>query len=329
MTTTKKRAESLQYQDRDIALLRGLFECRVMTKDHTAELFFDGKGEAAKKRLQKLKAAKLIGERPRRAFEPSILLLTREGLALLQKQGVLKEYPSFDLPALDRRARVSDLTIRHELEVMDVKVAFHAAIKSAASFTIAELSTWPQLNEFEAYRPGLNGVKVLVKPDGFIRIHETEADGTKFERTFFLEVDRSTEAQDVLIARAGCYFDYYKSGGFAVRNRAPRDDYKQFPFRVLMVFKTAERRNNTAERLLQTNLPMFKQVCLSTLDEVTRDPLGAIWTNPADYRDAVRGTPFDSEQKREKWGYKRQTERELLVEQKVKKFRILAHGAEV
>jgi hypothetical protein len=327
MATSKIRADTLQYQERDLKLLRGLFECRVMTKDHATALYFEGKGEAAKKRLQKLKAAGLIGERPRRAFEPSILFLTRDGLVLLQKQGVLKDYPAFDLPALDRRARVSDLTIRHELEVMDVKTAFHAAIKSAVNFAIAEFSTWPLLNEFKAYRPGHSGAEVLVKPDGFIRIHETEADGGKFERTFFLEVDRSTEAQDVLIARAGCYYDYYKSGGFAVRNRAPRDDYKQFPFRVLMVFKTAERRNNTAERLLQANLPIFKQVCLSTLAEVTRDPFGKIWTNPADYREAVKGTPFAAEQPREQWGYKRQTERESLVEQKVKKFRILADGA--
>ena len=323
MATTKIRVESLQYQERDLALLRGLFECRVMTKDHAAALYFEGKGEAAKKRLQKLKSAGLISERPRRAFEPSILFLPRAGLVLLQKRGVLNDYPAFDLPVLDRRARVSDLTIRHELEVMDVKTAFHAGIKSAKNFAVAEFSTWPLLNEFKAYRPGHNSVGVLVKPDGFIRIHETEADGGKFERTFFLEVDRSTETQDVLIARAGCYYDYYKSGGFAVRNRASRDDYKQFPFRVLIVFKTAERRNNTAERLLQTNLPIFKQVCLSTLEEVTRDPFGKIWTNPADYRESTKGTPFDSERPSPLHGYRHQPEREALVESKIKKFGLL------
>jgi hypothetical protein len=76
----RSKKDSISLQDRDIALLRGLFECRVMTKDHVTALYFEGKGEAAKKRLQKLKAAKLISERPRRAFEPSILFLTRDGL---------------------------------------------------------------------------------------------------------------------------------------------------------------------------------------------------------------------------------------------------------
>jgi protein involved in plasmid replication-relaxation len=322
-----KFSDALQLQDRDVALLRALFECRVMTNDHAAALFFDGKDQAAKKRLQKLKTAGHISERPRRAFEPSVLFLTRKSLTILQEKGVLAEYPSFDLPVLERRARVSNQTIRHELEVMDVKTAFHSAIKSFANFAIAEFSTWPLLNEFNAYRPGGKGAEVTVKPDGFIRIHETEADGGKFERTFFLEVDRSTEMQEVLTARAGRYFDYYKRGGFAVRNGAARSDFKDFPFRVLMVFKTAERRNNTAERLLQNNPPILTQVCLSTFEEVTKNPFGAIWFCPADYRDAVKGTPFEVEPHRGQQEYQRQTARELFVEKKVRKLKILADDA--
>lgn len=48
-------------QDRDLSLLRGLFESRIMTAEHVAALFFIGSREAAKKRLQKIKAASLIG----------------------------------------------------------------------------------------------------------------------------------------------------------------------------------------------------------------------------------------------------------------------------
>jgi hypothetical protein len=266
MNESKRRSDSLQFQDRDFALLRGLFECRVMTNDHAAALYFEGKNEATKKRLQKLKVAGLITERPRRAFDPSILFLTRKGLLLLQGKGVLTQYPSLDLPALDRRARVSDLTIRHELEVMDVKAAFHLAIKTAGSFTIAEFSTWPLLNEFTAYRPGGSGVEVTVKPDGFIRIHETDSVGHKFERAFFLELDRSTELQDKLVAKAGCYRNYYRRGGFAVRNGATRDQFEKFPFRVLMVLQNAERRNNTALHLLQNIPPILTMVYLSTFE---------------------------------------------------------------
>jgi hypothetical protein len=222
---------------------------------------------------------------------------------------------------------VSDLTIRHELEIMDVKAAFHAALAKSEKFAIEQFSTWPLLNEFTAYRPGGSGIEIIVKPDSFIRIHETDAAGDKFERAFFLEVDRSSEVQETLVAKAGCYLDFYRRGGFAVRNGATRDDFKKFPFRVLMVFKNAERRNNTALRLLQNTPPILTMVYLSTLEEVTHDPTGAIWIRPLDYRAATEGTPFAPEKQPKTWGYQRQTAREHFVEQKVQKQRILADDA--
>jgi hypothetical protein len=179
------------------------------------------------------------------------------------------------------------------------------------------------LNEFTAYRPGYDGSEITVKPDGFIRIQETDASGVRFEHSFFLEVDRSNETQDKLVAKAVCYLDYYRRGGFAARNGANRDDFKKFPFRVLMVFKNAERRNNTAERLLQNTPPILRLAYLSTFEEVTRDPTGAIWIRPLDYREATNGTPFAPEKQPKKWGYQRQTAREHFVEQKVRKQRIL------
>jgi hypothetical protein len=325
MASPKTVVSTLVVQDRDCIFLRGLFESRIMTAEHITMLYFDGRNEAAKKRLQKLKAAGFIAERKRHAFEPAILFLTRKAFAVLRERGVLAEYPQLDSSALEKRSRVSELTVRHELEIMDVKAAFHVALAADKKFSIAEFSTWPLLYQFDAFRSGHGGAEVLVKPDGFIRIHENESDGSLSEHTFFLEVDRSTETQDTLIARAGCYGDYYKSGGFAVRNGGTRADFKEYPFRVLMVFKSAERRNNTAERLLQHNPPIFSQVCLSTFEEVTANPQGEIWIRPMDYRHATAETPFAPGRMRETWGYRRQTEREMVVEKRIKKWRIL-HG---
>jgi hypothetical protein len=322
--TKKILPNTLQLQDRDLAVLRDLFESRVMTAEHIAALFFNGSREAAKKRLQKLKAAGLIGERKRKAYEPAVLSLTPKSFAVLHEQGILAEYPQLDSLALDKRTRVSDLTIDHELEVMDVKTAFHSVIKKTEQFTIAEFSTWPLLHQFEAFRSGYGRAEVLVKPDGFIRIHEKEPDGGVSEYSFFLELDRSSQTQDTLATRAGAYVDFYKSGGFAQRNGADRSAFKEYPFRVLFIFKNPERRNNMAERLLQNTPPIFTQVMLTTFDEVVANPLGAIWTCPRDYREATKGTPFDTEKVREKrLGYKRQTERESLVESKIKKISIL------
>lgn len=315
---------SLVLQDRDIAFLRGLFEARVMTAEHVAALYFDGRGEYTKKRLQKLKTAGLVAVRPRKPFEPAVLFLTRAGLVPLHERGVLQEYPEFDLPALERRARVSDLTLRHELEVMDVKVAFHASLKQTPALTVAEFNTWPLLNQFLAVRSRFEGADVMVRPDGFIRIRENEADGGVSEHSFFLEVDRSTETQETLVFRAECYLNYYKSGGFADKNGGARSAFKEYPFRVLFVFKSAERRNNTAERLLLNSPPIFTQVCLSTIDEVTREPLGAVWIQPKDYRSAVVDTPFDIEGPRYRPADRRQPMRDAFIEKNVPKFRLLS-----
>jgi Replication-relaxation len=311
----------MHLQTRDFALLRGLFESRVMTAAHIVALYFDGKKEAAKKRLQKLKAAGLIGERKRRVNEPSVLSLTRKGHALLEEQELLSAFPKLSASVFEKRASVSELTLRHELEVMDVKTAFHSALRGSLKFTIAEFSTWPRLHEFKASPPGPGSNDVLVKPDGFIRIEEKEKDGGLSEHTFFLEVDRSSETQETLVRRASCYLDYYKSGGFAVRNGAPRSDYKEFPFRVLIVLKNAERRNNTSERLAEISPPILTLAYLSTFPEVLADPVGAVWIRPVDYREAVKDSPF--KRSMGSHAYRRQSEREALVERTITKTTLL------
>jgi len=93
MATSK--SDVLRFQPRDLALLRGLFESRIMTAEHIAALFFNGSREAAKKRLQKLKAAGFIGERKRKAYEPAVLSLTPRAFAVLHEQGILAEYHNF------------------------------------------------------------------------------------------------------------------------------------------------------------------------------------------------------------------------------------------
>lgn len=322
MATAEKRSITLDLQPRDIALLRELFECRVMSAEHIATLLFDSKREYTKKRLQKLKAEGFIRERRRQVSEPAILFLTRKAFGLLQSQGELATYPQFPITTLEKRANVSSKTLQHELEVMDVKAAIHAGISNQSKFSVAQFTTWPQLCEFTATHP-TTGANILVKPDGFLRIHEKE-EGTKgYYREFFLELDRSTEKQDILLERARCYVDFYRSGGYAVRNGAGRSEFQQFPFRVLMVFKTAERRNNTAERLLSSHPPILTQICLTTFAEVTANPLGPIWIELKDYRNVTDGTHFDTSKLKPTFVYRRQPEREALVEAKIRKFSLL------
>jgi hypothetical protein len=270
-------------QPRDLELLRLLLHTRILTLKHVAALVFDGSKEAAKKRVQKLKAAGLVLERRRKAYESGILFLPKRGFECLSKHGALPEECA-DIASFSKRVAISELTLRHELEVLDVKVAFHEATKNRDDLSLAEFSTWPRLYEFSVRDDDApySGVKT-VKPDGYIRIHEKDAEGTAWEHLFFLEIDRSTEKLETLVQKAICYNRFYREGGMAARFGKTAEEFKDFPFRVLIVCKSKERRDNIAMMLLHAEPRILTQVCLSTLKEVCDDPLGQVWRHPADY----------------------------------------------
>jgi hypothetical protein len=309
----------IELQERDAEILRGLFDSRLMTLAHAAALHFDGRQEAAKKRIQKLKAAGLIGERKRKVYEPSVLFLTREGFSLLTDRGLLSDAPQMTWSSLQKRLQVSDLTLRHELEVMDAKASLATALRHTTAFQRLEFSTWPVLFQFAA--SPTPGVEFIVKPDGFVRIEEHD-DDERFEHTFFIEVDRSTETLDTLVQKALGYLDYYQRGGLAVRAGRPRSEYKEFPFRVLMIFKSEERRNNTAERLLAAHRPIFTQVWMTTMKEFLAEPLAAIWTRPTDVRSAITSAGLTTDPYAERDVYRRQSERDRLIAKHLTKLRI-------
>ena len=285
------RNHGVELQERDLDILVSLFECRVMNLAHITSLFFAGKTEAAKKRVQKLKAGGFLRERKRRIGDPSVLHIGTKAFAALRESGKLDRFPATNMSAFEKRGQVSDLTLRHELEVMEVRMAFVRAVRETQHLSILEFTTWPALCQFTAryISPTLGRREALIKPDGFIRIHEKTSEGT-FEHIFFLEVDRSTESQEVIAQKAVCYLDFYQSGGMALRLGANPEEFRQFPFRVLMVFKSEERRNNAAQRLWKNNPPILTQVWLSTHSEVFRNPLGQIWIRPSDHMASLRGT---------------------------------------
>jgi protein involved in plasmid replication-relaxation len=204
--------------------------------------------------------------------------------------------------------------LRHELDVLEVKTSLSSALSVLPRYELVEFSTWPLIYQFQAAQPPRPGTyqsaKVLIRPDGFIRIYE-HANEDDYEHFLYLEVDRSTEPRETLALRTYGYQDYYRRGGLAVRYGGSPEDYKDFPFRVLMVVPNDERRNNMAERLLQNTPPILTMVWLMTFAEITADPLGAIWMRPVDYREITKGTSYDPSRART-GAYRRQPEREAL-----------------
>lgn len=281
---------SIILQPRDVLTLRGLFDSRAMALSHISRLYFEGRDEAAKKRLQKLKAAGFVSERTRRANDPGILYLTRKGFEALSKAGELAQFSSLSWKSVEKRMQVSDLTLRHELEIQDVKASLTLAVNALPGFAVAEFSTWPALYEFTVTLPA-NGTtfarpEVLLKPDGFIRVMERDGEGRQFRRLFFLEVDRSTESLDRITTKALAYREYYRAGGLALKFGAPKEAANEYPFRVLMVFKSDARRDNVMANLLKVKPPILKQCWLTTFKEITEEPLGKIWLRPLDTRNA-------------------------------------------
>lgn len=313
-------------QPRDVEILTTLFECRVMTAKHIADIHFDGSRAAVKQRVRKLKAAGFLHERPRMVTEPATLFLTKKAYALLNERGIIAKYPKLNTITYQKRTQVSERTLRHELEVMDVKAAFHSTLVESDVFSVEEFTTWPMLNQFVVSIDGQTGTDCIVMPDGYIRLRERGPNGIVFFRDFFLEVDRSFEGHGILTKKGECYREYYKSGGFAARQGAPRSDVEKYPFRVLMVFQNAERRNNIAERLLQLVRPILHLTYLSTAEEIQNNALGEIWVRPGDYRLATDGTRFDPRLRPKHVYYKKDIERDQFIDANVKKFSILTQN---
>ncbi len=317
---------TIQLQPRDIELLIGLFESRLMTLKHAAAIHFRGNVEAAKKRIQKLKNAGFIAERPRRAYDPSILFLTHKSFVALTEGGYLDDYPSLVWNNLEKRARVSDLTLRHELNVMDFKAAMFTSIAGINGCKVDEFCTWPLLYEFSAAPD--DGVRPMtVRPDGFARMLQSDGVGRHSEIIFYLEIDRSTEVLDTLVTRAQCYRDHYRRGGLAARFGRPREEFERVPFRVLVVLRNTERRNNLTERLLLLRNPILSQVWLTTADEAKKDPLGLIWVTPREYR-ATTATTLYTPRYSDQDVYRRNVDREAFVESAIQKQKLLGEITE-
>jgi len=303
-------------QPRDYEFLRGLFECRMMTLAHAAGLYFGGRYDAASKRVQALKAAGYVGDRRKRVGEPSLLYLTKQAFLHLKARSGVLDYPALRVEQFTRRSGISASTLSHELAVMDVRVAITGAIAAGTNHRIEEFTTWPLLSEFTAVHPSQRQ-RIVVRPDGFLRIAESE--GEQNEYSFFLELDRSNETQRVLAEKALCYRNFYTSGGFAQRCGDTIENFKEYPFRVLIVLQNPERRNNLAERLMNCTPPVKFQTWLTTRAEVLADPLGKVWVCPLDYAHATAGTAYSPELWRGVGSYVRRPEREKRVEERIVK----------
>lgn len=292
------KPSNVRVTERDIALLTGLFESRIMERRHMTALYFDGRDAMAKERLgKKLVPAEYVTlQNPdRHRTERAIYGLGRRGFEELKARGIIARYERqtagrFAWERLEDRLAVSPWTVEHELAVMDAKVALTTAIERVDGYVITAFSTWPLLIQFQ----GCDGR--CVKPDGYLRLMRPLNAASLLDESVYLEIDRGTEGQDTVVAKALAYAAHSGSSAFARWLGA--DEAETVHFRTLFVFvsrphcgSAAERRNNFLDRLVRDG--GHHVAWAATSDDLHRDPLGAIWMTAFDYSAALTGTRFD------------------------------------
>jgi hypothetical protein len=271
---------NVRLEDRDVSLLLDLVESRVLSLDHIRSLFFPDASEFAAKRVRRLKAAGLLVERSRRIGEPSILHLTWKGYTALRKGNHVDDDSHLSPKAFTRRMGVSDQTLAHELMIGDVRTSFITALRASTRFEKFEFEVWQRRYEFVVNRG--HGAKP-VKPDGRIQLFEKGEGDDPFN--FFVEVDTGSEKLErILVEKCLNYREYFRSGGFAVFRGGKREQFKDFPFQVLVVVMSEKRRNNLAELLLRTTPPFSQMILITTLKQCVHDPLGDIWLTAGAYK---------------------------------------------
>jgi hypothetical protein len=297
-----------------------------MLREQVAELFFSGRYEAATKRLQKLIKHGYIRERRAEArrgqYLPRWLVLAEAGFIALKEDARIE--PRFTWEGARKRLDVAASTLLHELDVVDLWVAFAKAIRGIPNFSLRRFSTWPELYQFRRTGSGARSASPLYA-DAFASIAYADDPALPpIESPIFFEWDRSTEWRSVLREKAVGYDHFFRSGAFAERQGATRSDAEDYPFRVVFALKNDERRNNLLEELARPGggarlIP--DQFWCTTWEEIRSDPLGPVYLHIGDYTAATRGTMYDPAKYTTT---KRVIERDDLVERKAAKRKLFA-----
>ena len=323
--TTSHPKPRIHYQDRDFSILHCLLHTRLLTIRHSAALHFGGSYSYAKQRLRRLHAAGLVAKRATKVHEPTIYSLTAAGFQLLKVHGRLGHCAHLIwTSAMRRRAQVSKHTLEHELSVLDVYATLGPTIDALPAYSVIEFGAWPQLYQFEVRIPikdvcdGATPKTRTVRPDGFLRVQPAWALRHPYIDCF-LEVDRGSESLATLETKAAHYKHHYDSHHYAQQFGYAGASRKLFPFRVLFVLESAERRNNLCDRLIHRRPSAATWLWLTTLSELLAQPLGSIWIRPFDYHRSVAETPFDPTLKQPTRHYIRDPLRDAYIDRHVPK----------
>lgn len=265
----RMRKDSMWLTDRDVEVVRWVYEARVTTREQVQRLFFTSGGRTrCQHRLALLLQHRYLDRlegRPKNA--PDVFFISRHavrGVRLLRALGV-------DDP-LNLQAVASEV-LQHRLDLMACKVQFLAATQVPG----LSLDSW---RDEESLVPVMAGTGIV--PDGYIEVVRGTAEGEK-RSPFFLEVERSDKSERALREKFQRLGAFYYGGEYERR-------FGVKALRVLVLMGSGygilpERRcGKLAALAAETNVTFLRFAPLETFLALSPgDTLSApIWRRPGD-----------------------------------------------
>ncbi len=186
--------------ERDVAIVKWVYEARLATREHVQGMFFtDGGRSLCQDRLTALYRHRYLDRLPGRPVnEPAVYYVSRgarRGLELLRAWGATASIQPF---------RVAAVRVQHILDVTSVRAAFTQAARAMGT----EFRFW--LNE-EQLIERTGGFGII--PDGYLQVSRATTDGLR-RSAFFIEVERSAKSKASLEERFRRYADFYYGGAY-------------------------------------------------------------------------------------------------------------------
>lgn len=248
-----KEPPNIKITPRDLRIINLVYKHRLLSSKQIYTLI-DGSNTKLKRRLQKLWLNKYL-ERPP---DQEVLRVRGDLRYLIYSLGpkgaqLLAEKKGYDIANLNwvQRAGVKFPFIQHNLDVSQFYTCLKLALEDKED---VELSDWRQGKEIETRigRPTYmtaresRSDRPLLQPDGLFSLrYLTEKD----KQYFYLEADRGTVRERIMLGRYKKYWAFWQQRGFEKQGIPPKQG-----FRVLTVCKNPTRTRNL-RNLITDNRP--------------------------------------------------------------------------
>lgn len=245
----KKNLPPLIIQDRDIEIVRAVFENRFLTLPLLAQLFPpDEKSRRRRYHNQNVELRDTtnasLHRRLRLLFHHHYLYrfhtnLRGNHIYALDNQGALllktNQLPlSLSIDWQEKNRGLAHFNVEHALMVSRFRTALEVATREHPTLKI---------DDYERESPTLkaewqkNGRRIYVNPDAYLTLRDTSKPTGKQRAAYFLEADQSTMTLQRLLEKFARYSAMY-------RDRVHMKAYDIPSFRLLLVTKSRERASN-------------------------------------------------------------------------------------